>query len=159
MKKFFSLLAALAALVSFSASAQTITTIASGVNLLTTNLNFATQFIFQDTSGANNTVILYDNNSSSSTNIAIPGYISSTQILTNVVSSWTNIYNVVQSYTNLVLQYSYTTNAATTNEAVRKWQFFVPAYGSFVYQGTPLPFTYGLQVKATGTGFLNYQIK
>jgi hypothetical protein len=159
MKKFFSLIAALFALATFSVSAQNITTITNGVNLITTNVNFATQFIFQDTSGANNTVILYDNNSASSTNIAIPGYVTANQILTNVISSWTNVYGVVQSYTNLVLQYSYTTNAATTNEASRKWQFFVPAYGSLVYQGVPIPFTYGLQVKATGSGFLNYQIK
>ena len=134
-------------------------TFASGITLLSTNSTSIRNIQLTDTSGAANTVVVYDNDSASSTNRSYAAYTGVVQYTTNVVMSFTNFTGVAQSYTNTVLKTDNITVAAATNQARRVFTFRLPASGTITFtptsaQGT----TFGLQLSATGAGAYNADI-
>jgi hypothetical protein len=113
-----------------------------------------------DTSGSANTVILYDNDSASSTNRIYLAYTGVVQYTTNVVMSFTNFTGVAQSYTNTVLKTDNITVAQATNQARRVFTFTLPANGTMTFTPTsPQGTTFGLQLKAVGNGVYNADIQ
>jgi hypothetical protein len=129
---------------------------ASGITAVSTNGVSIANIQLSDTSGAANTVVVYDNDSSTSTNRVYAAYTSTVQYTTNVVMSFTNFTGVAQSYTNTVLKVDNITVAAATNQARRVFTFRLPANGTVTFtptysQGT----TFGLQLSATGAGGYN----
>ncbi len=111
-----------------------------------------------DSSGAVNTITLYDNSSNSSTNVVIPA-VSNVRLTytTNIVTSFTNRAGVVQTATNAVLFTTTQTIAGTTNEARRLYRITLPANGSAVFEpdGLGLGTSFGLNVLSTGAGSYN----
>ena len=136
-------------------------TFASGITSLSTNGVSLRNFQVVDTSAAANTVILYDNDSTTSTNRSYAAYTAVTQYTTNVVMSFTNFTGVVQSYTNTVLATVNTTiPASATNQARRVFTFTLPANGTVTFTPTsPQGTTFGLQLKAVGAGVYNADIQ
>jgi len=129
---------------------------ASGITSISTNGVSISNIQLSDTSGAANTVVVYDNDSSTSTNRVYAAYTSTVQYTTNVVMSFTNFTGVAQSYTNTVLKVDNITVAQATNQARRVFTFRLPANGTVTFtptysQGT----TFGLQLSAAGAGGYN----
>jgi hypothetical protein len=113
-----------------------------------------------DTSGSANTVILYDNDSTTSTNRTYAAYTAVTQTTAPVVMTFTNFTGVVQSYTNTVLTTTNITVAAATTQARRVFTFTLPANGTVTFTPTsPQGTTFGLQLKAVGNGVYNADIQ
>jgi hypothetical protein len=158
MKRIFNFILALVAF-AMSAVAQSSGSLTAGVNLLSSDPTLVRGIQFFDTSGANNTVTLYDNDSASSTNRVRAAFTTTTQFTTNVVMSFTNFTGVVQTYTNAVLARVNSTVAASTNEARRVFRIVVPANGTVnVSPIEPYGTTYGAQILATGTAIYNADI-
>lgn len=135
-------------------------TFTSAILSISTNGVSLRNFQVVDTSAAANTVILYDNDSTTSTNRSYAAYTAVTQYTTNVVMSFTNFTGVVQSYTNTVLATVNTTVPAATNQARRVFTFTLPASGTVTFTPTsPQGTTFGLQLKATGAGVYNADIQ
>ena len=135
-------------------------TFASGITSISTNGVSIRNFQVVDTSAAANTVIIYDNDSTTSTNRVYLGYTGVTQYTTNVVMSFTNFTGVVQSYTNTVLATVNTTITAATNQARRVFTFTLPASGTVTFTpSSPQGTTFGLQLKAVGAGVYNADIQ
>ena len=135
-------------------------TFTSSIAVLSTSGVSISNFQVNDTSGSANTVILYDNDSASSTNRVYAAYTGVVQYTTNIVTTFTNFTGVSQSYTNTVLKTDNITVAASTNQARRVFTFTVPANGSVTFTPTyPAGTTFGLQLKATGAGVYNADIK
>jgi hypothetical protein len=135
-------------------------TFTSAILSISTNGVSLRNFQVVDTSAAANTVILYDNDSTTSTNRIYASYTAVTQYTTNVVMSFTNFTGVVQSYTNTVLATVNTTVPAATNQARRVFTFTLPASGTVTFTPTsPQGTTFGLQLKATGAGVYNADIQ
>jgi len=135
-------------------------TFTSAILSISTNGVSLRNFQVVDTSAAANTVILYDNDSTTSTNRVYAAYTAVTQYTTNVVMSFTNFTGVVQSYTNTVLATVNTTVPAATNQARRVFTFTLPASGTVTFTPTsPQGTTFGLQLKATGAGVYNADIQ
>ena len=131
-------------------------TFTTAISVLSTSGVSIRNFQVNDTSGSANTVILYDNDSASSTNRVYAAYTGVLQYTTNVVMSFTNFTGVAQSYTNTVLTTTNITVAASTNQARRVFTFTVPANGTVTFTPTyPAGTTFGLQLKATGNGAYN----
>ena len=129
---------------------------ASGITAVSTNGVSIANIQLSDTSGAANTVVVYDNDSSTSTNRVYLAYTGVVQYTTNVVMSFTNFTGVAQSYTNTVLKVDNITVAQATNQARRVFTFRLPANGTLTFtptysQGT----TFGLQLSAAGAGGYN----
>jgi len=160
MKNMFKYLS-LFLLATFSMFAEVVSgTFASGITLLSTNSTSIRNIQLTDTSGAANTVVVYDNDSSSSTNRVYLAYTGVTQYTTNVVMSFTNFTGVAQSYTNTVLATVNTTIAAATNQARRVFTFRLPANGTVTFTPTyPAGTTFGLQLSAVGAGGYNADIQ
>lgn len=155
MKRFFSLISLLLLSVA-AAFGQTSGTLASGVNLISSSGARIASFQVFDTSGANNIITLYDNDSASSTNRVRAAYTTTTVYSTNVVMSFTNFAGVVQTSTNTVLASVNSTVAASTNEARRVFRISVPANGTVTVAPTaPYGTTFGVQVFATGAAAYN----
>jgi len=134
-------------------------TFTSSIAVLSSTGASIRNFQVTDTSGSANTVILYDNDSASSTNRVYAAYTGVVQYTTNVVMSFTNFTGVAQSYTNTVLKTDNITVAAATNQARRVFTFTVPASGTVTFTPTyPAGTTFGLQLKATGNGAYNADI-
>jgi len=135
-------------------------TFTSAILSISTNGVSLRNFQVVDTSAAANTVILYDNDSTTSTNRIYASYTAVTQYTTNVVMTFTNFTGVVQSYTNTVLATVNTTVPAATNQARRVFTFTLPASGTVTFTPTsPQGTTFGLQLKATGAGVYNADIQ
>jgi len=135
-------------------------TFTSAILSISTNGVSLRNFQVVDTSAAANTVILYDNDSTTSTNRVYAAYTAVTQYTTNVVMSFTNFTGVVQSYTNTVLATVNTTVPAATNQARRVFTFTLPASGTVTFTpNSPQGTTFGLQLKATGAGVYNADIQ
>jgi len=135
-------------------------TFASGITVLSTNGVSISNFQVVDTSAAANTVILYDNDSTTSTNRTYAAYTAVTQYTTNVVMSFTNFTGVVQSYTNTVLATVNTTIPLATIQARRVFTFTLPASGTITLTpNSPQGTTFGLQLKAVGAGVYNANIQ
>jgi len=129
---------------------------ASGITVVSTTGVSLSNIQLSDTSGAANTVVVYDNDSASSTNRVYLAYTAVTQSTAPVVMTFTNFTGVVQSYTNTVLTTTNITVAQATNQARRVFTFRLPANGTVTFtptysQGT----TFGLQLSATGAGGYN----
>lgn len=131
-------------------------TVASGVNLISSTPVQINSIQLFDTSGAANTITLYDNDSASSTNRVRQAYTITTQYSTNVVMSFTNFAGVVQTYTNTVLARVNSTQAAATNEARRVTRVVIPANSTVTIAPTiPFGLSYGAQILATGAAVYN----
>lgn len=155
MKRFFSFLSMLL-LIAAAAFGQTSGSLASGVNLISSTPLQIGSFQVFDTSGAANTITVYDNDSASSTNRVRAAYTTTTQYTTNVVMTFTNFAGVVQTYTNTVLARVNSTVAASTNEARRVFRIVVPANGTVtVDPALPYGTTFGVQALATGAAQYN----
>lgn len=156
MKKFLTFLSTLFVL-AFAASAQFYSgSLTNGVNLVRdggTSLGYL-QLI--DTSGTNQTIVVYDNDSSTSTNRIRPAYTATTQYTTNITRIFTNFAGVLQTNVTAQLAWATSSVAATTNEASRVITLAVPANSSTTFAPTsPLGMTWGLQIRTTGTAAYN----
>ncbi len=155
--KYFATFLALAGLLVAEVVSGTFT---SAILSISTNGVSLRNFQVVDTSAAANTVILYDNDSTTSTNRVYAAYTGVTQYTTNVVMSFTNFTGVVQSYTNTVLKVDNITVAAATNQARRVFTFTLPANGTVTFTpNSPQGTTFGLQLKAVGAGVYNADIQ
>jgi hypothetical protein len=131
-------------------------TFSSGITVVSTTGVSINNIQLTDTSGAANTVVVYDNDSASSTNRVFAAYTGAVQYTTNVVMSFTNFTGVAQSYTNTVLKVDNITVAAATNQARRVFTFRLPANGTVTFTPTySAGTTFGLQLSATGAGGYN----
>ena len=155
--KYFATFLAMAGLIAAEVVSGTFT---SAILSLSTNGVSLRNFQVVDTSGSANTVILYDNDSASSTNRIYLAYTGVVQYTTNVVMSFTNFTGVAQSYTNTVLKTDNITVAQATNQARRVFTFTLPANGTMTFTPTsPQGTTFGLQLKAVGAGVYNADIQ
>jgi hypothetical protein len=155
--KYFATFLAMAGLIAAEVVSGTFT---SAILSLSTNGVSIRNFQVVDTSGAANTVILYDNESTTSTNRVYAAYTAVTQTTAPVVMTFTNFTGVVQSYTNTVLTTTNITVAAATNQARRVFTFTLPANGTVTFTPTsPQGTTFGLQLKAVGAGVYNADIQ
>jgi hypothetical protein len=135
-------------------------TFTSAISVLNSTGVSIRNFQVTDTSGSANTVILYDNDSASSTNRIYAAYTGVTQTTAPVVMTFTNFTGVVQSYTNTVLTTTNITVAAATNQARRVFTFTLPANGTVTFTpNSPQGTTFGLQLKAVGNGVYNADIQ
>jgi len=135
-------------------------TFTSAISVLNSTGVSIRNFQVTDTSCSANTVILYDNDSASSTNRVYAAYTGAVQYTTNIVMSFTNFTGVAQSYTNTVLKVDNITVAAATNQARRVFTFRVPASGTVTFTPNyPAGVTFGLQLSATGAGAYNADIQ
>ena len=160
MKNFVKYFATFLAMAGLLAAEVVSGTFTSAILSISTNGVSLRNFQVVDTSAAANTVILYDNDSTTSTHRVYLGYTGVTQYTTNVVMSFTNFTGVVQSYTNTVLATVNTTVPAATNQARRVFTFTLPASGTITFTPTyPQGTTFGLQLKATGAGVYNADIQ
>jgi len=131
-------------------------TFSSGITVVSTTGVSINNIQLTDTSGVANTVVVYDNDSASSTNRVFAAYTGAVQYTTNVVMSFTNFTGVAQSYTNTVLKVDNITVAAATNQARRVFTFRLPANGTVTFTPTySAGTTFGLQLSATGAGGYN----
>lgn len=108
-----------------------------------------------DTSGTNNPVVLYDNDSASVNTKVLPGYTARQYYTTNIVRSYTDSRGVTTLRTNAVLFNGPLTVAATTNTARVVWSVTVPANGSVVIE-PPEGIGYSFGLAMTNNGALNY---
>jgi hypothetical protein len=155
--KYFATFLALAGLLVAEVVSGTFT---SAISVLSSTGVSIRNFQVVDTSGSANTVILYDNDSASSTNRIYLAYTGVVQYTTNVVMSFTNFTGVAQSYTNTVLKTDNITVAQATNQARRVFTFTLPANGTMTFTPTsPQGTTFGLQLKAVGNGVYNADIQ
>ena len=160
MKNFVKYFATFLAMAGLLAAEVISGTFASGITSLATNGVSISNIQLTDTSAAANTVVVYDNDSSTSTNRVYAAYTGVVQYTTNIVMSFTNFTGVAQSYTNTVLKTDNITVAAATNQARRVFTFRLPASGTVTFTPNyPAGTTFGLQLSATGAGAYNANIQ
>jgi hypothetical protein len=160
MKNLFKYFVTFAAMAGLLAAEVVSGTFTSAISVLSSTGVSIRNFQVTDTSGSANTVILYDNDSASSTNRVYAAYTGVVQYTTNVVMSFTNFTGVAQSYTNTVLKTDNITVGIATNQARRVFTFTVPANGTVTFTPTsPQGTTFGLQLKAVGNGVYNADIQ
>lgn len=160
MKNFVKYFATFLAMAGLIAAEVVSGTFASGITLLSTNGVSISNIQLTDTSAAANTVVVYDNDSASSTNRVFAAYTGVVQYTTNIVMSFTNFTGVAQSYTNTVLKTDNITVAASTNQARRVFTFRLPASGTVTFTPIyPAGTTFGLQFSAAGAGGYNANIQ
>lgn len=160
MKNFVKYFATFLAMAGLLAAEIVSGTFTSAILSLSTNGVSIRNFQVVDTSAAANTVILYDNDSTTSTNRVYAAYTAVTQTTAPVVMSFTNFTGVVQSYTNTVLTTTNVTIPAATNQARRVFTFTLPANGTVTFTpNSPQGTTFGLQLKAVGAGVYNADIQ
>ena len=155
--KYFATFLAMAGLIAAEVVSGTFT---SAISVLSSTGVSIRNFQVVDTSGSANTVILYDNDSTTSTNRTYAAYTAVTQTTAPVVMTFTNFTGVVQSYTNTVLTTTNVTVAAATVQARRVFTFTLPANGTVTFTpNSPQGTTFGLQLKAVGNGVYNADIQ
>lgn len=160
MNKFLKLFITFVTMISIVVAEQIAGTFSSGITVVASTGQSVSNFQITDTSGAVNTVVLYDNDSASSTNRVYASYTGTVQYTTNIVMSFTNFTGVAQSYTNTVLKVDNITVPAATNQARRVFTFRVPANGTVTFTPTyPAGSTFGLQLSATGAGGYNANVQ
>ena len=155
--KYFATFLAMAGLIAAEVVSGTFT---SAISVLSSTGVSIRNFQVVDTSGSANTVILYDNDSTTSTNRTYAAYTAVTQATAPVVMTFTNFTGVVQSYTNTVLTTTNVTIGLSTNQARRVFTFTLPANGTVTFTpNSPQGTTFGLQLKAVGAGVYNADIQ
>ena len=155
--KYFATFLAMAGLIAAEVVSGTFT---SAILSISTNGVSLRNFQVVDTSAAANTVILYDNDSTTSTNRTYAAYTAVTQAIAPVVMTFTNFTGVVQSYTNTVLTTTNVTIPSATIQARRVFTFTLPANGTVTFTpNSPQGTTFGLQLKAVGAGVYNADIQ
>lgn len=156
MNKFFKFISVLLVM-AFAASAQFNSgSLTNGVNLVRDGGTSLSYLQLIDTSGTNQTIVVYDNDSSTSTNRIRPAYTATTQYTTNITRIFTNFAGVLQTNTTTQLAWATSNVAATTNEAARVITLAVPANSSTTFApSSPVGMTWGLQIKTTGTAAYN----
>lgn len=160
MKNFLKYFVTFAAMAGLLAAEVVSGTFGAGITVVRSTGQSIASIQLTDTSGAANTVVVYDNDSASSTNRVYAAYTATTQSTTPVVMTFTNFTGVVQSYTNIVLTTTNTTIPAATNQARRVFTFRLPASGTITFTPTtPQGTTFGLQLSATGAGGYNADIQ
>ena len=160
MKNFVKYFATFLAMAGLIAAEVVSGTFASGITSLYTNGVSISNIQLTDTSAAANTVVVYDNDSSTSTNRVYAAYTGVVQYTTNIVMSFTNFTGVAQSYTNTVLKTDNITVTGATNQARRVFTFRLPASGTVTFTPNyPAGTTFGLQLSATGAGSYNANIQ
>jgi hypothetical protein len=156
MKQFFKYFVSFVAMAALVFAEVTSGTFSSGITVVSSTGRSIANFQLTDTSGVVNNVVLYDNDSASSTNRVYAAYTGVVQYTTNVVTSFTNFTGVTQTYTNTVLKVDNITVAAATNQARRVFTFRLPANGTVTFTPTyPAGTTFGVQLSATGAGAYN----
>lgn len=106
-------------------------TTVNGVNRLVNGTVSVLGATFVDTSGTNRIVILYDNNSTTSTNIIYPSYTNYLQSVVSFTNVYTDSVGVAQTNIYNLLTNTPTFVASVTNEAPRIAVFPLPANGTF----------------------------
>jgi len=160
MKNLFKYFVTFAAMAGLLVAEVVSGTFASGITVVRSTGQSVASISLTDTSGAANTVVLYDNDSASSTNRIYQPYTATTQSTAPVVMTFTNFTGVVQSYTNIVLTTTNITVGLSTNQARRVFTFRLPANGTVTFTPTtPQGTTFGLQLSATGAGGYNADIQ
>lgn len=160
MKNLFKYFVTFAAMAGLLVAEVVSGTFGAGITAVRTTGQSIASIQLTDTSAAANTVVVYDNDSASSTNRVFAAYTATTQSTAPVVMTFTNFTGVVQSYTNTVLATVNTTVPAATNQARRVFTFTVPANGTVTFTPTsPQGTTFGLQLKAVGNGVYNADIQ
>lgn len=160
MKNFVKYFATFLAMAGLLAAEVVSGTFSSGITVVASTGQSVSNFSLTDTSGAVNNVVLYDNDSASSTNRVYASYTATTQSTAPVVMTFTNFTGVVQSYTNIVLTTTNIVIPAATNQARRVFTFRVPANGTVTFTPTyAAGVTFGLQLNATGAGAYNANIQ
>ena len=160
MKNFLKYFVTFAAMAGLLVAEVVSGTFGSGITVVRSTGQSVASIQLTDTSAAANTVVVYDNDSASSTNRSYLAYTGVVQYTTNVVMTFTNFTGVVQSYTNTVLKTDNITVAAATNQARRVFTFRLPASGTVTFTPTtPAGTTFGLQLSATGAGAYNADIQ
>lgn len=160
MKNFFKYFVTFAAMAGLLVAEVVSGTFGAGITVVRSTGQSVASISLTDTSGAANTVVVYDNDSASSTNRTYAAYTATTQYTTNVVMSFTNFTGVVQSYTNTVLATVNTTIPSSTIQARRVFTFRLPANGTVTFTPTsPQGTTFGLQLSATAAGGYNADIQ
>jgi len=160
MKNFFKYFVTFAAMAGLLVAEVVSGTFGAGITVVRSTGQSVASISLTDTSGAANTVVVYDNDSASSTNRTYAAYTATTQYTTNVVMSFTNFTGVVQSYTNTVLATVNTNIPSSTIPARRVFTFRLPANGTVTFTPTsPQGTTFGLQLSATAAGGYNADIQ
>ncbi len=114
MKNLFKYFVTFAAMAGLLVAEVVSGTFGAGITAVRTTGQSIASIQLTDTSAAANTVVVYDNDSASSTNRVFAAYTGVVQYTTNVVMSFTNFTGVAQSYTNTVLKTDNITVAAAT---------------------------------------------
>ena len=110
------------------------------------------QLQLTETAGTVTTVIVYDLNSTTTTNVVVPGFTGVQQYTTNLVTTWTDSVGVSRSKTNSMLFRAPLVVAATTNEANRLYTIRIPANGTIVLDPpTSLGYVRGLTIRSIGS--------
>ena len=112
----------------------------------------------QDTSGAANTVQIFDTNltsgGSSPVGPALPAYTGRTETVTTQTTNYTDQLGNAQSFTNDIIEVDNAVAvSAVASPAAKRWvQLLVPANGTVTYTpDEPAGFTYGIMIRASGT--------
>lgn len=132
IRRALGLCGAVALLFGITANAQTFGsgTLTNGVNLIRSGgTALLSMQLINGTANAQ-MVLLFDNNSATSTNIVRPEYMTSASTLATNTSVFTNIFGQLQTNSFKYLSQTITTNAAVTNAANVVYQVLVPANGT-----------------------------
>lgn len=130
--------------------------VTNGINTPRTSGTAIFELQITDTSASANTISIYDNSSTSTTNTVKPSYISYAYSRLTNSTTFTNLAGVVQTNNFVYLSRVATTNAAVTNLATLVYRTIVPSSGTQTI--IPLnPFTFGLgvQIVAASNATLN----
>jgi len=164
MKNFFNKFRAIAVALLVSAvgafgQATQSGTLTNGVNLLQSTPTAVLSLQLLNAAASANTVILYDNDSATSTNTVKPSYITYAYSRATNSTVITNVLGNLQTNNFVYLTKSATTNAAVTNEAARVYAVIVPAASSVTIEpSSPLLVGLGLNVLNV-TNSLSYVLR
>lgn len=164
MNKFFNKLGILAVTLLVSAfgafgQATQSGVLTNGVNLLQSTPTALLSLQLLNGAASANTVILYDNDSATSTNTVKSSYITAAYTKATNSTVFTNALGNTQTNNFVYLSKSYTTNSAVTNEATRLYAVIVPAGSSVTIEpSNPLLTGFGLNVLNV-TNSLSYVLR
>ena len=141
------------ALLAVSAHAQSNRpfSLTNGVNLIYNGKAAVDEINITESSGFSSTLLILDNASSTSTNIARPSYVSFAYSRLTNTTTFTNIAGVVQTNNFVYLARTATTNAAVTNVANIVYRTTLPASGVVtIVPDSSFGFGRGVQILLVG---------